>query len=131
MKKDISIKRNRSTVSPTEQRAQLAAESPYSITLASNSVTESDPLKLEIGKRGYKIISENEYGVKVQKSQGKPSFLARTVNGYFEPEKPTTLLLPESLNTTMKVHIAGLNINAQQYLTQLIMKDLREKNLLQ
>lgn len=130
MKNEISIKRNRGTGTTSEQKTQLVATSPSGITLASNSATETDPLKLEISKRGYKIISENEYGVKVQKSQGKPSFLARTVNGYFEPEKPTTLLLPESLNTTMKVHIAGLNINAQQYLTQLVMKDLREKNLL-
>lgn len=129
MKKNISIQRNRGTGATPEQKTQLAV-SPTGITLASTSTQETDPLKLEISKRGYKIISENEYGVKVQKSQGKPSFLARTVNGYFEPEKPTTLLLPESLNTTMKVHIAGLNINAQQYLTQLVMKDLREKNLL-
>lgn len=129
MKKNISIQRNRGTGATPEQKTQLAA-SPTGITLASTSTQETDPLKLEISKRGYKIISENEYGVKVQKSQGKPSFLARTTNGYFEPEKPTTLLLPESLNTSMKVHIAGLNINAQQYLTQLVMKDLREKNII-
>lgn len=129
MKKNISIQRNRGTSATPEQKTQLAA-SPTGITLASTSTQETDPLKLEISKRGYKIISENEYGVKVQKSQGKPSFLARTANGYFEPEKPTTLLLPESLNTSMKVHIAGLNINAQQYLTQLVMKDLREKNII-
>lgn len=129
MKKNISIQRNRGTGATPEQKTQLAV-SPTGITLASTSTQETDPLKLEISKRGYKIISENEYGVKVQKSQGKPSFLARTTNGYFEPEKPTTLLLPESLNTSMKVHIAGLNINAQQYLTQLVMKDLREKNII-
>ena len=28
----------------------------------------------------------------------------------------------------MKVHIASMNINAQQYLTQLVMKDLKENN---
>lgn len=128
--KDISLKRNRGTGTAPEQKAQVATASPNGITLASNSTTETDPLKLELSKRGYKIISENEYGVKVQKSQGKPSFLARTVNGYFEPEKPTTLMLPESINTAMKVHIAGLNMNAQQYLTQLVMKDLREKNII-
>lgn len=128
--KDISLKRNRGTGTAPEQKAQVATASPNGITLASNSTTETDPFKLELSKRGYKIISENEYGVKVQKSQGKPSFLARTVNGYFEPEKPTTLMLPESINTAMKVHIAGLNMNAQQYLTQLVMKDLREKNII-
>lgn len=130
MKKDISLKRNKGTDTAPEQKTQVAATSPSGITLASNSPIETDPLKLELSKRGYKIISENEYGVKVQKSHGKPSFLARTVNGYFEPEKPTTLMLPASINTKMKVHIAGLNMDAQQYLTQLVMKDLREENII-
>lgn len=100
------------------------------IVLASAIDSEKDPLKVELEQKGYIILSENEYGVIARKSKGKPTFLARTSKGYFENEKPNSLLLPESINTAMKIHAVNKGINAQQYIVQLIMKDLKENNLL-
>ena len=123
---------DRRSASRTESILQQSV-SPTSnnggIILASSAQTlEKDPFKIELINKGYKIISENDYGVIVRKAAGKPSFLARTEKGYFEDLKPNSLFLPESINTAMKVHIAGMHINAQQYLTQLVMKDLKENN---
>lgn len=56
--------------------------------------------------------------------------MPRTKYGYFEEDKPNNLRLPESINTAMKMHVASMGINIQQYLIQLVMKDLGEKNLL-
>lgn len=114
------------TQQPEEQQSSLNRKG---IILAS-ATQETDPFKIELNQKGYSILSENEYGVTVRKTLGKPTFMPRTRNGYFEEEKPNNVRLPESINTAMKMRVAGMRINSQQYITQLIMKDLRENDLL-
>lgn len=112
-----------------QQAKQTSGTQTQGIILASAQESDSDPHKAELRQKGYSILSENEYGVIVRKAQGKPTFMARTANGYFETGKPSNIFLPESINTAMKKHIAG-SITAQQYIIQLVMKDLRENGLL-
>lgn len=130
-KRTITISRNPQKVETETSRQPEKQPLPEKkgIILAS-AQQETDPFKIELFQKGYSIISENEYGVIVRKAIGKPTFLPRTKHGYFEESKPNNLRLPESINTVMKMHIASLGINIQQYLTQLIIKDLSEKNLL-
>ena len=130
-KRTITISRNPQKVETETFRQPEKQPLPEKkgIILAS-AQQETDPFKIELFQKGYSIISENEYGVIVRKAIGKPTFLPRTKYGYFEEGKPNNLRLPESINTVMKMHVASLGINIQQYLTQLIMKDLSEKNLL-
>ena len=130
-KRTITISRNPQKVETETSRQPEKKPLPEKkgIILAS-AQQETDTFKIELFQKGYSIISENEYGVIVRKAIGKPTFLPRTKYGYFEEGKPNNLRLPESINTVMKMHVANLGINAQQYLTQLIMKDLSEKNLL-
>lgn len=130
-KRVISIRRKKD-VEEQNSPQQVINSSPKNtgIILASSQEQETDPFKVELLQKGYSIISENEFGVTVRKAIGKPTFIPRTKNGYFEKGKPNNLRLPESINTAMKMHIANLGINAQQYFIQLIMKDLRENDLL-
>lgn len=130
-KRTIKISRSpqKADMETTPQPEKHVASNQKGIILAS-AQQETDPFKIELIQKGYSIISENEYGVTVRKALGKPTFMPRTKHGYFEESKPNNLRLPESINTVMKMHIASMGINAQQYLTQLVMKDLREKNLL-
>ena len=114
----------------SSQPTQESLSRTSGIILASDQKLETDPFKVELEQKGYIILSENEHGVCARKAQGKPTFLARTVNGYLEREKPCSLYLPESINTAMKVHIANKKMNAQEYILQLIMKDLKENKLL-
>ena len=129
-KKSMVIDRISANKAESIQQQSIPSTSNNSgIILASSAqVVEKDPFKVELINKGYKIVSENDYGAIVCKATGKPSFLARTANGYFEELKPNSLFLPKSIYTAMKVHIASMNINAQQYLTQLVMKDLKENN---
>lgn len=130
-KRTITISRNPQKVeTETSRQAEKQPLPEKKGIILASAQQETDPFKIELLQKGYSIISENEYGVIVRKAIGKPTFLPRTKHGYFEESKPNNLRLPESINTVMKMHVANLGINAQQYLTQLIMKDLSEKNLL-
>lgn len=131
-KRTVVINRNplnKGSEASASQQQVKQNSSTSGIILASTQESDDDPYKAELRQKGYSILSENEYGVLARKAQGKPTFMARTANGYFEIEKPSNILLPESINTAMKKHIAG-NITAQQYIIQLIMKDLRENGCL-
>lgn len=90
----------------------------------------NDPFKDELKREGYEIISENEFGVLAKKKLGKSTFMIRTANGYLENEKPSTVYLPESIKTAMKIHIASSGINEQQFIAQLIIERLRENGSL-
>ncbi|WP_373155245.1 hypothetical protein [Bacteroides cellulosilyticus] len=129
-KKSMVIDRRSANKTESTQHQSLPPTSNNSgiILASSTQVPEKDPFKVELINKGYKIVSENDYGAIVRKATGKPSFLARTANGYFEELKPNSLFLPKSIYTAMKTHIASMNINAQQYLTQLVLKDLKENN---
>jgi hypothetical protein len=101
------------------------------IALASASVvTEKDPAKAELIQQGYIIVAENEYGVIVRQAKGKPTFMAKTKDGYADATKRNTLLLPDSIDRAMKMRVASMGINVIQYLTQLVMKDLKEHNII-
>lgn len=131
-KRTVTIRRTANKGTDTTVTQQPEGQSPLNskgIILAS-AAQETDPFKIELREKGYTILSENEYGVTVRKTMGKPTFMPRTSNGYFEEEKPNNVRLPESINTAMKMRVASLGINAQQYIAQLIMKDLRDNNLL-
>ena len=129
-KRVVSISRKPKKEEDNSEHIRNTPSPTGGIVLASAKDSEKDPLKAELSQKGYIILSENEYGVIARNSKGKPTFLARTSKGYFENEKPSSLLLPESINTAMKIHVASKGINAQQYIVQLIMKDLKENNLL-
>lgn len=120
---------NKGTEASVSQQQAKQTSGTQGIILASAQESDSDPYKAELRQKGYSILSENEYGVIARKAQGKPTFMARTANGYFETGKPSNIFLPESINIAMKKHIAG-SITAQQYIIQLIMKDLKENGLL-
>ncbi len=124
----ISIKRDKKSEENPSQQENNSSQKNEGIILASQK-QENDPFKAELLQKGYSIISENEFGVIVRKAIGKPTFMLRTKNGYLETLKPNNLYLPESINIAMKMRIASLGINSQQYLAQLVMKDLRENNL--
>lgn len=129
-KRIISIKRDKKSEeqNPPQQEKNSSLKNEGIILVSQEQ--ESDPFKVELLQKGYSIISENEFGVTVRKAIGKPTFMLRTKNGYLEKLKPNNLYLPESTNIAMKMRIAGLGINSQQYLAQLVMKDLIENNLL-
>lgn len=131
-KRTVTIRRSANKAadsSVTQQSEEQISLNRKGIILAS-AAQETDPFKIELSQKGYTILSENEYGVTVRKTLGKPTFMPRTPKGYFEDEKPNNVRLPESINTAMKMRVVGMGINSQQYITQLIMKDLRENNLL-
>lgn len=131
-KRTVTIRRSANKggdIATTQKPKEQPALKQKGIILAS-AIQETDPFKIELNQRGYTILSENEYGATVRKAMGKPTFIVRTNNGYFEEEKPSSIRLPESINTAMKMRIAGMKISSQQYIVQLIMKDLMENNLL-
>lgn len=131
-KRTVTIRRSANKAadsSATQQSEEQISLNRKGIILAS-ATQETDPFKIELSQKGYTILSENEYGVTARKTLGKPTFMPRTRNGYFEEEKPNNVRLPESINTAMKMRVAGMGINFQQYITQLIMKDLRDNDLL-
>lgn len=131
-KRTISISRRpqKTNTGTSQQPEQQSSPNKKGIILASAQEQETDPFKVELLQKGYSIISENEYGVTVRKAVGKPTFIPQTKNGYFEKGKPNNLRLPESINTAMKMRVAGMGINTQQYLTQLVMKDLKDNGLI-
>lgn len=126
----LSIKRT-----PTEQveqeqpatKAPVTSSSTGGIHLAS-APTETDPFRKSLTDAGYIILDENEYGCLCRFKQGKPTFIPKT-NQEFNPnekEVRMTVLLPEHLNTAVKVNTARLRISTTQYVMQLILADLRK-----
>jgi aminoglycoside/choline kinase family phosphotransferase len=100
-----------------------------SITLASAHVEEKDPMKAALIHKGYILIAENEYGVVVRQAKGKPTFLAKTKEGYKEGDKRNTLVLPDAIDRAMKMRVASTGSSVMQYLTQLVMRDLNENGI--
>jgi hypothetical protein len=100
-----------------------------SITLASARVEESDPMKAELMRKGYILVAENDYGCVVRQAKGKPTFMARTKEGYKEADKRNTLILPDSIDRAMKMRVAATGSSVMQYLTQLVMRDLKENGI--
>lgn len=112
-----------------QQPPQHPSSPTGGIALAS-AASETDPFKLDLLSHGYTIISEDEYGVVARQEKGKSIFMAKGNKGYLEPSKRNTVFLPESITTAMKICVASMNVTVSQYLTQLVMKDLKERNLL-
>lgn len=131
----LSIKR---TATPAEtlneQTPQVAPSTPSAsatggITLASGS-TETDPFRKSLTEAGYIILEENEYGIVARQDKGKPTFIPRTKHG-FDPNENTvrnSLVLPEHMDIAMKVHAARNRMSVTQYITQLIVADLRKNS---
>lgn len=126
----LSIKRT-STEQPVQEqsatKASVASSSTGEIHLAS-APTETDPFRKSLTDAGYIILEENEYGCLCRFKQGKPTFIPKT-NQEFNPnekEVRMTVLLPEHLDTAVKVNTARLRISATQYIMQLILADLRK-----
>lgn len=110
------------------QSKQTLTPSPTgSIALASAEV-EQDPFKKNLINSGYSIIYEDEYGVIARQDKGKPVFMARTKNGYSKPANRNSVLLPDELDTAMKVRAASLRLNTSDYISRLIIDDLKSNN---
>ena len=127
----LSIKR---PASPTEQPEAVQASvsnnptpaATGGINLASANI-ETDPFRKSITDAGYIILEENEYGAVVRLDKGKPTFIAKTKKGFDPNEKEvrSSVVLPEHIDTAMKVYAAKMRMSTTQYLTQLIIADLR------
>lgn len=129
----LSIKR---PAAPTETSAEAIQASANihptptatgGINLASAEV-ESDPFRKSLINAGYIIIEENEYGAVVRMDKGKPTFIPKTKKGFDPNEKEVrnSVVLPEHVDTAMKVYAAKMRMSTTQYLTQLIIADLRK-----
>lgn len=132
--RSLSIKRTPiSTETPSEVVQSSASPQPTvsatgGIHLAS-AETESDPFRKSLFDAGYSILEENEYGAVVRMEKGKPTFVPKTKKG-FDPNENTvrnTVVLPEHIDIAMKVYAAKNRMSATQYITQLIVADLRIK----
>lgn len=122
---------NEPEAKPTNEKAEPQSPptpSTGGIALAS-AETEKDPFKLELKEHGYIILQENEFGVIARKTIGKPTFLPLTKDGYLSQKDKKSFMLPTSPVVAMKVRAANLNITIDQYVTQLIMKDLKENGI--
>ena len=125
----LSIKRVSAT--PTEQAAPEQAAvvnnpmptSTGGIHLAS-APTETDPFRKSLTDAGYIILDENEYGCVCRLEKGKPTFIPKTKQGFRPDEKEVrmSVIIPEHLDTAVKVNTARLRISTTQYLMQLIFR---------
>lgn len=130
----LSIKRPNSPTEPTTEAVHApastspiqAAAATGGITLASANV-ETDPFRKSITDAGYIILDENEYGVVARMDKGKPTFIPKTKQGFDKDEKEVrcSTVIPEHIDTALKVRAAKLRMSTAQYLTQLIVADLR------
>lgn len=139
MKKEIrkggmlSIKRA-STEAATEQAAPEQAAVTNSMPTSTGGIhlasapTETDPFRKSLTDAGYIILDENEYGCVCRLEKGKPTFIPKTKQGFNPNEKEVrmSIIVPEHLDTAVKVNTARLRISATQYLMQLILEDLRK-----
>jgi hypothetical protein len=118
------------TATENKPAVKPQASATGSITLASATrIDESDPMKAELLRKGYIIVSENEYGCVVRQAKGKPTFMAKTKEGYKEGDKRNTLILPDSIDRAMKMRVASTGCSVMQYLTQLVMQDLKANHI--
>ena len=111
-------------VTPTQT---TPSTSTGAISLASAPV-ETDAFRKSVIEAGYTIQEENEYGVVVRMEKGKPTFIPRTNKG-FDPNERTvrsTVVIPEHIDIALKVYAAKNRMTASQYITQLIVADLRK-----
>ena len=136
----LSIKRTLTPTSesaPTQEQAATPVITPSlpsatgGIALASSN-TDNDPFRKSVTEAGYIILEENEYGVIARPDKGKPSFIPRTSHGFDPNEKEcrNTIILAEHIDTAMKVHAAKTRMNITQYLTQLLVSDLKKQGCL-
>lgn len=130
--RSLSIKRPATPTEMTES-IQISASihtSPTAtggINLASAEI-DTDPFRKSLISAGYIILDENEYGAVVRLDKGKPTFIPKTKQGFDPNEKEVrnSVLLPEHVDTAMKVYAAKMRMSTTQYLTQLIIADLRK-----
>lgn len=131
----LSIKR---PTTPTEPLAEVnqtsatiqptpTATATGGVNLASAEV-ETDPFRKSLNNAGYTVLEENEYGAVARMDKGKPTFIPKTKHGFDPNEKEirNCVVLPEHIDTAMKVHAAKMRMSTTQYLTQLIIADLRK-----
>lgn len=130
--RSLSIKRPTTPTETAEVNQTSASIHPSptatgGINLASAEV-ESDPFRKSLMNAGYIIIEENEYGAVVRMDKGKPTFIPKTKKGFDPNEKEVrnSVVLPEHVDTAMKVYAAKMRMSTTQYLTQLIIADLRK-----
>lgn len=130
----LSIKRSTAPAEqPVSEQAiiQSTTQPTGSINLAS-APTETDPFRKSVTDAGYNILEENEYGVIARMDKGKPSFIPKTNHGFDPNEKQcrNTIVIAEHIDTALKVHAAKTRVNVTQYLTQLLVADLRKEGYL-
>lgn len=126
----LSIKR---PSTPTEEVIQATA-SNHATTTATGGINlasaeiETDPFRKSLTDAGYIILEENEYGAVVRMDKGKPTFIPKTKKGFDPNEKEVrnSVVLPEHIDTAMKVYAAKMRMSTTQYLTQLIVENLRK-----
>ena len=130
----LSIKRPSAPSESTLEATSAPMSTPQSTTATggihlASAVTETDPFRKSLTEAGYSILEENEYGAVVRLEKGKPTFVAKTKHGFDANEKTVrnTVVLPEHIDTVLKVYAAKNRMSATQYITQLIVEDLRIK----
>ena len=122
VKKKITSTRAPKVVPTKEQHEQPAQTGAISLASA-----EKDPKVLSLIEEGYTIMDKNEYGALVRQDKGKSTFFPLTENGYEKPDTRSTIVLPKSVDIKMKIKIAKKGITLVQYLTQLVLEDLRKE----
>lgn len=125
----LSIKRPTTPAEHSPEVVPVSTTAPATggIHLAS-ATTESDPFRKSITDAGYIILEENDYGAVVRLDKGKPTFIPKTSQGFDPSEKTVrnTVILPQHINTAMKVRTARMGVSTTQYLIQLVLADLRK-----
>jgi hypothetical protein len=97
------------------------------ITLAGTD--EKDPMKAQLVAEGYKIVSENSFGVTATRMGTKPMFLAKTKDGYMPSDTKVSLMIPESLYSQMRIVCVKEKASLTQGLVQAIMEYLTKRGI--
>jgi hypothetical protein len=90
---------------------------------------EKDPMKAKLVADGYKIVSENDFGVIATRNGSKPMFLAKTKDGFMPGDAKVSLFIPEALYTQMRIFFAKDKTTLTQGLTQAIMEYLTKRGI--
>jgi hypothetical protein len=90
---------------------------------------EKDPMKAKLVADGYKIVSENEFGVVATRNGSKPMFLAKTKEGFMQGNERISLYLPETLSIPMRVMCAKEKISLTQALVQSVMEYMTKRGI--